>query len=265
MTSDARLPIILLVEDDPLLSTTMRRYLERWSGDVRLAETCAQAVAAWRAMPAGVVMMDYRLPDGFGTDVIARLRRDGRTDPVVCMTGEAESIPPELQKSLDIRRVLGKPVMLDVLKPELNALGDAVPSPRPAAAARRKVRTSGSYRLLTWRGPLTGPRVLRLCTAAQKVPRVALDLTREAEGEPAGWRNLCAWSGWLSSTGGHLCLVVRDPARRGRVEKAVSGYVDVVGDTAMIGAQSTRLTGEAERRQLMHLLNETGRRTPSDG
>ena len=40
MTSERDRLVILLVEDDPLLSTTMRRYLERWSDDVRLAETC---------------------------------------------------------------------------------------------------------------------------------------------------------------------------------------------------------------------------------
>ncbi len=265
MTSDHRLPMILLVEDDPLLSTTMRRYLERWSGDVRLAETCAQAVAAWRAMPAGVVMMDYRLPDGFGTDVIARMRRDGRNDPVVCMTGEAESIPPELQQALVIRRVLGKPVMLDALRPELDALGEAVPVPQPAAAARRKARTSGSYRLLTWRGPLTGARVLRLCKAAREVQRVALELSGRGEGDAEAWRNLSAWAGWLSSTGGHLCLVVREETQRQGVKQSVGDYVDVLGDAALIGAQAARLTGGAERRQLMNLLNTAGRRSPSDG
>ena len=264
MTSDARLPIILLVEDDPLLSTTMRRYLERWSGDVRLAETCAQAVAAWRAMPAGVVMMDYRLPDGFGTDVIARLRRDGRTDPVVCMTGEAESIPPELQKALDIRRVLGKPVMLDVLRPELDALGGAARSARSTGRGRM-VHPCGKYRHVQWFGPLTGRRVERLCKAAKSETWVALDVTRVRDAEPEAWRRLCAWAGWLSGSGGRLCLIVQEPERRQQVAREVGDYMDVLGSTRMLEIQSTRLTGAAERRQLMNLITVPARTEPADG
>ena len=265
MSSERRIPLILLVEDDPLLGTTMRRYLGRWSDDVRVAETCAEAVAAWSAMAPGVVMMDYRLPDGFGTDVIAKMREKGRPDVVICMTGESEAISADVQQALGIRKVLGKPVMLDALRPELDGLGNAPARPALGSPLGKTVRAYGKFRPLHWRGPLTGSRVDRLCRAAKSELWVALDLTRAGEAEPTAWRRLCAWSGWLSGTGGRLCLIVRDPAKKDLISKEIGAYVDVMADTATIESQAARLTGATERRQLLDLVAASARRVKAHG
>ena len=265
MSSERSIPLILLVEDDPLLGTTMRRYLGRWSDDVRVAETCAEAVAIWSAMATGVVMMDYRLPDGFGTDVIARMREKGRTDTVICMTGESEAISADVQKSLGIQKVLGKPVMLDSLRPELDGLGSAVVRSVPVSGGGKSVRPYGKFRPLQWRGPLTGFRVDRLCKAAKNELWVALDMTRAGDAEPTAWRRLCAWSGWLSGTGGRLCLIVRDPTKKEQFAKEIGAYVDVLADTTTIEAQAARLTGATERRQLLDLVAASGRRVKANG
>lgn len=267
MTSDPGSPSFLLVEDDPLLSITMRRYLERWSKDVRHAETCEQAVAAWASMPPGLVLMDYRLPDGQGTDVVGRMRARGRTDPVICMTGEAETISPAIQRELGIRRVLAKPVMLDVLRAELDGLekegalrtGGRAPSAGPSR------HSGGKFRNLRWHGGLTGRRVARLCKAAREELWVALDVTGAGDADADGWRGLCAWAGWLSSLGGRLCLVAQTPEQRHRMEQEVGEWVDVVTSMAMIEAQAGHLTGRAERRQLLDLIASSGRRVASDG
>lgn len=264
MSSDLGRSIILLVEDDPLLSTTMRRYLERWSTDVRVAESCAQAMAAWSAMPSGLVLMDYRLPDGFGTDVIARMREKGRRDPVLCMTGEAEVIPPDLQQSLGIHRVFGKPVMLNELRPELDALSGTSASLADSSGRGRTTRPCGKFRQIQWLGPMRKSRVDRLCRAAKSELWVALDVTRAGDAEPDAWRRLCAWSGWLSGSGGRLYLIVQDPSRRQQVEREVGGYVDVLESTEMIEVQAARLTGAAERRQLMGLVADFGRKEPTN-
>ena len=265
MTSERSIPLILLVEDDPLLGTTMRRYLGRWSDDVRVAETCAEAVAAWTAMGAGVVMMDYRLPDGFGTDVIAKMREKGRTDAVICMTGESEAIPAEMQQALGIQKVLGKPVRLDDLRPELDGLGGAAVRSAAAPAKGKPLRPYGKFRPLCWRGPLTGARVDRLCKAAKNELWVALDMTGAGAAEPTAWRRLCAWSGWLSGTGGRLCLIVRDPAKKNLFASEIGAYVDVLADTAILEAQAARLTGATERRQLLDLVAASARRVKAHG
>ncbi len=258
MTSDPIARTILLVEDDPLLGATMRRYLERWSSDVRVAETCAEAVAAWAAMPPGIALVDYRLPDGYGTDAISTMRAKGREDPAICMTGEAENVSPELQAALRIRRVLGKPVKLDVLRQELDALeGEAPRAASPSGETCVRLR-KGKFRQILWRGPLSARRMACACKAARSERWVAVDVTRAGEAEPAAWRGLCAWSGWLSGIGGRLCVVTGDGDQLARVRREVGEYVDVVESVATVEAQAARLTGEAERRQLLGLVAAHG-------
>ncbi len=248
---------VLLVEDDPLLAATMRRCLERLSDDVRVAETCAEAIAAWTALAGeGIVLMDYRLPDGTGTEVIARMRAAGRRDPVICMTAESERITPEVSDQLEIQMILGKPVMLDALREALATFAVPVAYPVGASPVRRP-RRAGKFRHLVWQGRLTGQRVARLCRAAKDETWVALDVAgMTGVGEDAAWRGLCAWSGWLSSAGGRLCVVATDPVCRALVEKAAGAYLDVVSGVDALVAQSARLTGAAERRQLLGLIRK---------
>ena len=265
MTSDRATTPILLVEDDPLLGATMRRYLQRWSGDVRVAETCKEAVAAWSGMPRGLVLMDYRLPDGFGTDVVAGMRRKGRVDPVICMTGEAETISAETQKELDVRAVLGKPVKLDGLRQEIElAWSGQAATEEPTARARRE-RHEGKYRRIVWKGALDGRRLARVCRAARGEAWVALDVTEARSIDAEARRGICAWSGWLSGNGGHLCVVVRDAERRGRIRDEIGEYVDVAEDVSKVAVRSARLTGDAERRRLLGLIFAHGPKGAGNG
>jgi CheY-like chemotaxis protein len=252
MISDRVHMPILLVEDDPLLGATMRRHLERFADDVRHAETVAAARNCWSALSTAIILMDYRLPDGKGTDLISQMRAQGREDPVIFMTGESEVLTPDVVDQLAIHQVLVKPVMLDALRETLTALPAL--QTRKAPAHRRSTRRAGKFRHVCWRGELTGPRVARLCRAAQGESWVALDVDRAQMGDEAGWRGLCAWSGWLSGAGGRLSLVAANPQQRESVRAAVGEYVDIVPEIAVLSAQGNRLTGTAERRQLLRLV-----------
>ena len=265
MTSEQATTPYLLVEDDPLLGATMRRYLQRWSSDVRVAETCQQAVAAWSSMPRGLVMMDYRLPDGYGTDVVADMRAKDREDPVICMTGEAETISAEAQKELGIRAVLGKPVKLDRLRQEIEAALGGEAAPEKASGSGRRARHWGKYRQVAWTGVLDGRRLSRLCRAARRETWVALDVTGARTIDAEARRGLCAWSGWLSGNGGNLCVVVRDPERRGKIRDEIGEYVDVVEDVSKVAIRSARLTGDAERRRLLGLIFAHGPKGAGNG
>lgn len=253
MTSNRHKPIILLVEDDPLLAMTMQRYLEQWSDDVRCAETGAQAAEQWASIPpSSMVLMDYRLPDARGTDVIAHMRKQGRTEPVICMTAESEVIEPAQQELLDIRHVLTKPVVLETLRDALDSLSLSTSTTRdhPRDSA---VRHIGRYRHVRLRGTINGKRITRLCKAAGSETWMALDSSLATNLTDDAWRALCAWAGWLSSSGGRLYLVEHNADRRRHVEQKVGAYVDVIDDASRLGALGARLTGATERRQLLNV------------
>lgn len=253
MTSKIYRHTILLVEDDPLLAATMRRYLEKITGDVRCADTIAAAAAAWRDMRAGIILMDYRLPDGRGTDIVARMREEGRNDPVICLTGESEVVTPDLQQALRIHAVLSKPVVLEELRAAILALASHDDAAGGESRPQR-VQRIGKYRRIVWHGAVRGNRVARLCRAAKDELWVVVELSAWKDADAAGWRGFCAWAGWLSSRGGRLCLLVGQPDLRQQAEVEVGDFLDVVADADALLFQGSRLTSAAERRQLLNAL-----------
>lgn len=87
-------PIRVLVVDD---LAAMRRLLVRQLtragyAVVGEAATAADAVALAGALAPDVVLLDFHLPDGLGTDVAARLATMGRPPGVVFCTGDVGAV-----------------------------------------------------------------------------------------------------------------------------------------------------------------------------
>ncbi len=84
---------LLLIEDDEVDRRGVRRMLQRGALRAELdeADTVAGALAALEGAHYDCVLMDYRLPDGEGLDLIRRLEGDGGVPaPVVVLTGHHE-------------------------------------------------------------------------------------------------------------------------------------------------------------------------------
>jgi DNA-binding NtrC family response regulator len=77
---------ILVVEDESILSIELQRYLEALGHQVTIAETIGSARAAAQASPPDLVLLDLRLPDGSGLDLLGALREADPDLPVVLMT-----------------------------------------------------------------------------------------------------------------------------------------------------------------------------------
>ena len=78
--------VILVVDDERLLRVKLQRALESEGHDVRTAETGATGLAAARDEPPDLVLLDLRLPDRSGLDVLSELRAHDPGLPVVLMT-----------------------------------------------------------------------------------------------------------------------------------------------------------------------------------
>lgn len=78
---------VLLVEDDPIVRAWVRLSLEgsefRISGE---AETVAEALDLIRRRRSDLLLLDQRLPDGLGTDLLRSLRTSGLAAPAIVMT-----------------------------------------------------------------------------------------------------------------------------------------------------------------------------------
>ncbi|MBC7668840.1 MAG: CHASE3 domain-containing protein [Gemmatimonadaceae bacterium] len=108
---------ILICEDDPDAAMVLSEMAAELGLDATVVGTLAAAEAALRE-PIGYIalLLDLRLPDGHGLDLLKRLRSRPETStlPVLIVSGEAAS-----PQSLDVLDWLQKPVDIERLKTAL--------------------------------------------------------------------------------------------------------------------------------------------------
>ena len=112
---------ILLVEDDRDLAMLWREYLEAKGHPTDVRHNVADArEAITRQMPA-LLIVDYTLPDGTASDVVAHLDDDDRDRPrIVVCSGHGYDLPTSLLSAGAY--VLAKPFRLDQLDATVKAL-----------------------------------------------------------------------------------------------------------------------------------------------
>lgn len=87
---------LLVVEDEADIAESIRMRLEHEGHSVRIAATRASAIKSLQTEPPDLVVLDIRLPDGSGYDVLKFIREDValRETPVIILTclGATEEI-----------------------------------------------------------------------------------------------------------------------------------------------------------------------------
>ena len=81
-------PAVLIVEDDDLLAAAYAEFLRGTGCSVGLAGSGAEALAAFEAGPPEIVLLDLRLPDMHGLELLARVRQFGCRSEVIIITSE---------------------------------------------------------------------------------------------------------------------------------------------------------------------------------
>jgi two-component system, OmpR family, response regulator len=77
---------VLLVEDDEVLGDAVRTYVRRQGHAVDWAMTREATEASLAAAPYDLVLLDLRLPDGNGIDILKLMRSRRDATPVIIMT-----------------------------------------------------------------------------------------------------------------------------------------------------------------------------------
>ena len=120
-------PSVLLVDDDPGIQFSFRKYLSKKGYAVAVASSLAEARERVAGERVGAVLLDLALPDGNGIEWIAELRSD-RPDlaiVVVTGTGDIPSAVEAMRQGAD--SFLTKPVSmpdLDVFLQKCLEVGD---------------------------------------------------------------------------------------------------------------------------------------------
>ena len=94
-------PQVLLVDHQPLILSSLSYLLEDLGFRVRTEESGKAALAAVDEAPPDVILLDWRMPEMSGEEVLAQLQRDHRQIPVIILTGAFDY----LNKPVDIDKV----------------------------------------------------------------------------------------------------------------------------------------------------------------
>ncbi|WP_187972695.1 sigma-54-dependent transcriptional regulator [Aquibium microcysteis] len=87
-TSGRRRPVVLVVEDTPSLAATYRAILEKQDFAVETAATGAEALALLKSAAYDALVLDVRLPDMTGLDVLDAMRERGDQTEAVVITAD---------------------------------------------------------------------------------------------------------------------------------------------------------------------------------
>lgn len=115
-------PHVLVVDNEPLIVHALRALFEMQGLRVSTAASGAEARRQLAAGPVSAVVTDLNMPGGGGAELVADLRHDARTPPVIVLTADDQAAGKLLR--LGNVQVLRKPARIgEILAAMARALG----------------------------------------------------------------------------------------------------------------------------------------------
>ncbi len=129
---------LLIVDDDKPFSSRLGRAMESRGYEVRIAESVADGLAAIETSPPAFAVIDMRLGDGSGLQVIERLKERRPDARGVVLTGYGNIATAVTAVKLGAFDYLAKPADADEIQAALLAQADgrAQPPENPMSADR---------------------------------------------------------------------------------------------------------------------------------
>ena len=133
-------PSLLLVDDDEAFLRRLGRAMEKRGFEVTMAETVAEGTRLAKANPPAYAVVDLRLTDGNGLDVVEALH-DAREDArVIVLTGYGAIATAVAAVKIGAVDYLSKPADANDIVAALLVQGDALPPPPENPMSADRVR-----------------------------------------------------------------------------------------------------------------------------
>jgi FixJ family two-component response regulator len=108
-------PAVYVVDDDPDVLGSLRFLLETDGFDVRTFRTGAAMLRALGPASVDCFVIDYKMPDMNGVDLVSRLRNRHIAVPVILITGYPDENISARAEAAGVQHVLRKPLLDDSL------------------------------------------------------------------------------------------------------------------------------------------------------
>ena len=80
---------VLIVEDNTVNIFVARKFIEKWSGKVEVAENGALGVVKAREVKPAVILMDLQMPVMDGYEATEKIREFDKETPIIALTASA--------------------------------------------------------------------------------------------------------------------------------------------------------------------------------
>ena len=131
---------LLIVDDDAPLCQRLARAMEKRGFVVDTAETVAGGIAAAQDRPPAFAVVDLRLSDGSGLDVVSALRQSRPGTRIVMLTGYGNIATAVAAVKAGAIDYLPKPADADAVERALLAGDSALPPPPADPMSADRVR-----------------------------------------------------------------------------------------------------------------------------
>jgi DNA-binding response OmpR family regulator len=136
---------ILLVDDEPAITSNLAPFLERAGFELAVARDGREAVEKVQSFKPDLILLDVLMPEMNGREVLRHLRQMGNWTPVILLTQVGESVERAMALEEGADDYLNKPFDPHELVARVRAvLRRARPSRPPLAAAARLICRAGS-------------------------------------------------------------------------------------------------------------------------
>ncbi len=133
-------PSLLLVDDDAAFLSRLERAMQRRGFEVRIAATVAAGLAAVAERPPAYAVVDLRLEDGNGLEVVQALHTKRGDARAVVLTGYGNIATAVTAVKLGAVDYLSKPADADDVINALLATGEDKPEPPENPMSADRVR-----------------------------------------------------------------------------------------------------------------------------
>ncbi len=163
---------VLLVDDDRSFLQRLARALEARGFAVSTAESVAEGLAQVETNPPAFAVVDMRLGDGTGLDVISALKRHRAGARAVVLTGYGNIATAVTAVKLGAVDYLAKPADADDVVSALMASGDHKPSPPENPMSADRVRWEHIQRIYELCGRNVSETARRLSMHRRTLQRI---------------------------------------------------------------------------------------------
>ena len=115
---------IVIVEDDPETASMFGEMVRLLGYQVRCAQSGGQAVGVIAEIKPAAVLLDWKLPDVSGLEVMQLLNKDAQLAKIPIIMISAKSLPSDLEKgkNMGASAYLTKPLDFQDLENAINTL-----------------------------------------------------------------------------------------------------------------------------------------------